>query len=120
MDKDYVRPKEIKSKTEAIKLEGCGTLHLTFGFLDEVDDVYGRVTEVRAVIGKSGCCPSVLLDGFAKNLSMLLQSPMPRYKIIEKLKKQYYNPKTLEGVSCTGGGKSCVSVIAERLLKEME
>ena len=115
----YRRPKVVQSKTEAYKLDNCGTLHITFGYLDEVDDVYGRVTEVRAVIGKNGVCGNILLDSFAKNLSMLLQSPMPRYKIIEKLKKQYYNPKTLEGVTC-GNGKSCVSVIVEKLLKEME
>jgi hypothetical protein len=109
----YVRPKVINSKTEAIKLE-CGTLHLTLGYLDEVDDVYGRVTEVRAVIGKSGVCGNILLDSYSKALSMLLQSPMPRYKIVEKIKKQF------KGVVCSQGLSCCVNEIAIRLLKELE
>lgn len=114
METDYKRPKEINSKTEAIKLPNCGTLHLTIGFLDEIDDIYGRVTEIRAVIGKGGIPCNILLDSWAKAISMLLQSPMPRYKIIEKVKKQFV------GVTCASEKESCVSVISERLLKELE
>jgi hypothetical protein len=114
METDYKRPKEIKSKTEAISLSSCGTLHLTIGYLDEIDDVYGRVTEIRAVIGKGGVPCNILLDSWAKAMSMLLQSPMPRYKIIEKIKKQFI------GVVCTNQKQSCVNEIAVRLLKELE
>ncbi len=111
---EYRRPKEIKSKTEAISLLNCGTLHLTIGYLDEIDDVYGRVTEIRAVIGKGGIPCNILLDSWAKAISMLLQSPMPRYKIIKKVKKQFV------GVTCAGEKESCVSIIAEKLIKELE
>ena len=110
METTYKRPKEIESKTEAIKLE-CGTLHLTFGYQEEVE---GKIVEVRAVIGKSGVCGNILLDSYAKAMSMLLQSPMPRYKIVEKIKKQF------KGVVCSQGEKSCVNEIALRLLKELE
>lgn len=106
----YKRPKEIESKTEDVKLE-CGNLHLTFGYQEEVE---GKVVEVRAVIGKSGVCGNILLDSFSKAISMLLQSPMPRYKIVGKIKKQF------KGVICAQGQRSCVNEIAERLLKELE
>ena len=106
----YARPKEIESKTEAIKLE-CGTLHLTFGYQEEVE---GKVVEIRAVIGKSGVCGNILLDSYAKAMSMLLQSPMSRYKIVEKIKKQF------KGVVCSMGKQSCINEIALRLLKELE
>ena len=111
---EYKRPKVINSKTEAIKLDSCGTLHVTIGYLEEIDDVYGRITEIRAVIGKSGICGNVLLDSYSKAMSMLLQSPMPRYKIIEKIKKQF------RGVVCNQGRKCCINEIAERLLRELE
>lgn len=106
----YKRPKEIHSKTENIKLE-CGTLNLIFGYQEEVE---GKVIEVRALIGKSGICPAILLDSFSKTLSVLLQSPMPRYKIVEKIKKQFV------GVTCSQGVSCCVNEIAVRLLKELE
>jgi len=106
----YKRPKEIQSKTENIKLE-CGTLNLIFGYQEEVE---GKIIEVRALIGKSGICGAVLLDSFTKALSMLLQSSMPRYKIVKKIKKQYV------GVICSQGKSCCVNEIAVRILKELE
>jgi len=112
MTEEYRRPKVINSKTEAITLDNCGTLFLTFGYQEDVE---GKVVEVMAVIGKTGICSNVLLNSFAKAMSMLLQSPTPRYKVIEKIKKQFI------GVSCQNGkGKACISEIAERLIKELE
>jgi hypothetical protein len=108
----YTRPKVIQSKTEAITLDNCGTLYLTFGYQEDVE---GRVVEVMAIIGKTGICSNILLNSFAKAMSMLLQSPTPRYKIVEKVKKQF------KGISCQNGKeKSCISLIAEKLIKELE
>jgi len=107
---EYKRPKSIESKTESIRLDSCGTLHLTFGYQEEVE---GKVVEVQALIGKAGVPCNVLLNCYAKAMSMLLQSPMPRYKIVEKIKKQF------KGVSCGTEKRSCIDAIAERLLSEL-
>ena len=107
---EYKRPKEIESKTEAIKLESCGTMHLTIGYQEEVE---GKVVEIRCSIGKAGVPCNILLDSFSKAMSMLLQSPMPRYKIIEKIKRQF------KGVVCGNQSRSCIDVVAEKLLAEL-
>jgi len=107
METTWKRPKTIPSKTEHIETDGCGTLHLTLGFEE------GHLIEVRAVIGRNGTCGGVLLDTCAKLLSMYLQSPEPRYKVAEKIKKQFI------GVKCAQG-KPCVEIIAEKILKELK
>lgn len=106
METDWKRPKTIDSKTEAIKTE-CGTIYLTLGYEED------KLIEVRATIGKSGICGNVLLDTVAKLLSMYLQSPEPRYKIISKLRKQFV------GVICNQGN-SCVNIISEKVVGELE
>lgn len=111
MDSNWKRPKDLPSKTTHIDLPSeCGTLHLIMGYQDEVE---GRLVEVHPVIGKSGICGNVLLDSLGKAISMYLQSPMPRYKIIEKFKKQFV------GVVCSQG-VSCVDIIARKIIEELE
>lgn len=79
---DWKRPKTVKSKTEHIT-SSCGTLHIIKGYDGE------RLIEITASIGKSGTCANCLLDSFSKVVSMYLQSPMARYKIVKKFKKQF-------------------------------
>jgi hypothetical protein len=110
VDQQYKRPKEIESKTEAISLSNCGTLHYTIGFDPDVK----RPIEIRLVIGKGGVPCNILLDSWAKAMSMLLQSGYPVVKIVSKIKKQFV------GVICTNEKISCINVVAERLLKELE
>ena len=110
MESSYKRPKEIESKTEAICLSNCGTLHYTIGFDPDVK----RPVEIRCVIGKGGVPCNILLDSWAKAMSMLLQSGYPAYKIVDKIKKQFI------GVVCTNEKISCVNVVSERLIKELE
>ncbi len=102
---NWKRPKVIPSKTEHIETE-CGTIHLTFGYEED------KLIEVRCTIGKSGICANVLLDSFAKLVSIALQSQMPRYKICEKLKKQFVGAKCNQGVSC-------VDVISQKIINEL-
>jgi len=106
METNFKRPKVIPSKTEHIETV-CGTLHFTMGYDED------KLIEVRCQIGKSGICQNVLLDSFAKMVSIALQSQMPRYKICEKIKKQFV------GVRCNQG-QSCVDVIADKIIKELE
>jgi len=114
METNWKRPKVIPSETEHIVLENCGTLHLTLGTEDE------RLIEVRAVIGKNGICGNVLLDSLAKSLSILLQTDYPRYKICEKLKRQFLPDTKGNKIVCGQTGKSCVEEIAERIVKILE
>lgn len=109
METSYKRPKVIDSKTEAIPLADCGTMHLTMGFDPDVK----RPVEIRCVIGKAGVPCNILLDSFAKAISMLLQSGYPVYKISEKVKKQFL------GVVCGNGKNSCINAVAEKLIKEL-
>ena len=109
MDTTYKRPKVIESTTEAIKLGNCGTLHFTVGRDPDVR----RPVEIRCVIGRGGVPCNLLLDSWAKAMSMLLQSGYPVSKIEEKIKKQFL------GVICTNEKKSCINEVSERLLKEL-
>ena len=109
METEWKRPKSIPSKTHHIETEGCGTLHFTMGWEEED----GRLIEVRATIGKNGICGNILLDTVAKLMSMYLQSPEPRYKIVEKFKRQFV------GVKCNQG-KPCIESLAESVIKELE
>lgn len=114
MEVKWKRPKCIPSKTTKIPTS-CGNLHLTFGYEEE------RLIEVRPSIGKNGICPNVLLDAFCKSMSMYLQSPEPRYKIIEKFKKQFVEmncgePFTWEGDNYTG----CHDLIVKCIVTELE
>lgn len=112
---DFKRDKTLPSKTYHIETDNCGTLHYTQCFQDE------RIVEVRGMIGKSGICPNCGLDNFCKAVSIILQSEMPRYKIIEKFKKQFIEsncgqPFTWEEKAY----KSCHHLVAACVVKEIE
>jgi hypothetical protein len=114
---EWKRPKEVISTTEKIPLSaGCGNLHLTLGKEDD------KLIEIRAVIGKNACCGYVLLDTIAKLMSVYLQSPEPRFKIVEKFKRQFMPDGKGNRITCgqPKGQKSCVEEISERILKELE
>lgn len=110
----FKRDKVIPSQTEHVETQ-CGTLHATFGFQEE------RLIEVRGLIGKGGTCCNCQLDNLCKIISMYLQSPEPRYKIIKK----FY--KNLEGSNCGQPFKwkekdytSCHDYIAQKVIEELE
>jgi hypothetical protein len=112
-DTHYKRPKTIESKTEHVETS-CGTMHFTTGY-----DT--GLVEIRAMIGKSGTCPNCQLDNFCRVVSMYLQSPEPRYRIVKKFRKQF------EGANCgmpfTWKEKkytSCHDYIAQAVIKELE
>ena len=116
MTNDWKRPKTIPSVTEQIKMPSCGNLHLTLGWEEDG----GRLIEVQAVIGRSGTCPCVLLNTTAKLMSMLLQSSEPRFKIVEKFKKQFLPDTKGNQITCgQDKGKGCIETIAERVIKEL-
>lgn len=111
---DYKREKSLPSVTEHIETE-CGTLHLTLGFQDEI------LREIICVIGKSGVCGNIMLDTIGKLISIILQSEMPRYKIIKKLKKNFEGmncgtPFTFQDKEYTG----CHDYIIKRIVKEID
>lgn len=86
MDTNWKRPKVIPSTTYHIDTNE-GTLHLIFGFEDD------KLIEVRGMIGKAGSYSNILIDTICKLVSMYLQSPEPRYKIVKKFKKQFVDMK---------------------------
>ena len=115
MTEPITRPKELKSETFHIKTESCGTLHVTVGSLDT-----DKVIEVRAVIGKNQVCSAILLDSFAKMVSTYLQSSEPRYRIVKKLRHLFLPDTKGNSISCTGGGKSCIELIIEKIVDRIE
>ena len=78
METSWKRPKTIPSTTEHIETHE-GTLNLTLGYEEDPK----RLIEVRGQIGKSGTFSNMLIDTICKLCSMYLQSPEPRYKIID-------------------------------------
>ena len=111
---DFKREKVLPSKTYHIPTE-CGTLHFTACYQDE------KLIEIRGLIGKSGICPACQLENFCKAVSIILQSDMPRYKIVQKFKKQFI------GSNCGQPFKwedktyiSCHDYIAQFVVKELD
>ena len=82
MEATWKRPKVLPSKTFKIETHE-GNLFLTFVYDDN------KLVEVRGMIGKSGTFGNFIIDTICKLISMYLQSPEPRYKILKKFKKQF-------------------------------
>ena len=78
----WKRPKEIGGQTEKIATNE-GSLFFTKNYDN------GRLREIRGVISKGGTLGMVMVDTFCKLISIILQSPIPKYKIIKKFKKQF-------------------------------
>ena len=114
METGWKRPKELPSNTEHVETN-CGTLHFIMGNED------GKLVEVRGVIGKNGTCANVQLDTICKLVSIYLQSPEPRYKIIKKFKKQFMDMGCGQGVFTEKDIKyhSCVDYIINRVIDEL-
>ena len=112
---DYRRPKELPSVTEHLKVGCGGTLNLTVSYEED------KIIEVRAVVGKNGTCSNNLLDAFCKVVSMYLQSPMARYKIVKKFKKQFVESSC--GMPFQWNGKKycgCVDYISQKIVEDLE
>ena len=80
--KEWKRPKELKGHTEKIITEE-GTLFFTKNYEDD------KLIEVRGWIGRTATLGSIMVDSVCKFISIILQSQMPRYKIVKKFKKQF-------------------------------
>ena len=115
MDTDWKRPKTIPSKTYHID-SNEGTLHLTLGYEDE------RLIEIRGTIGKAGSYANSLIDTACKLISMYIQSPEPRYKIIKKFKKQFCDIQAgIDPFEYDGNKYTCsIDCIAQMVVKELE
>lgn len=111
---DWHRPKELPSQTLHIETSSCGTLHLT------ICTESNKVIEVRSLIGRNQTCGNILLDSFAKVLSCYLQSTEPRYKIVRKLRKQFLPDTKGNSIQCSGGQKSCIESIVEKIIDHIE
>jgi hypothetical protein len=113
---EWKRQKEIPSQTHRIETS-CGKMFMTLGFEDE------KLIEVSARIGKSGICPCVLLDTTCKLISMYLQSPEPRYKIVKKFKKQFMDMSGCESGKFKHEDREyncCADFISKVVIKEIE
>lgn len=81
------RPKILEGKTVRITT-GCGQLYVT---LNKTED--GKLFEVRLVMGKVGSCKNTELYLLGIALSVMLQSDMPRERVIKTLKKHWLGSK---------------------------
>ena len=115
MDVNWKRPKVLPSKTHNIPTQE-GNLHLILGYEDD------KLVEVRGNIGKAGSYANTLIDTICKLVSMFLQSPTPRYKIVEKFKKQFADMASgLDPFEYEGKKYTCaVDVIAQMVIKELD
>lgn len=114
MPDNWKRPKVLPEITSHIETQ-CGTLHFIMAMEDE------KIVECRAMIGKSGTCCNMQLENFCKIISMYLQSPEPRYKIVKKFRKQFIpvncgQPFLWEEKKYL----SCHDLIAQWVVKELE
>jgi hypothetical protein len=84
MEANWKRAKVLEGVTTHITTPQ-GTLHLTFNY-----DGYSLV-EVIAHLGKAGTYAAKQLDMICRMLSIVLQSPLSRVKIVKKIKKSLFD-----------------------------
>ena len=76
---NWRRPKVLDGVTKSIKTP-AGTLHLTFNY-------DGGLVEIIGHIGKEGSYLSKQIDIICRLISVTLQTPLSRVKLVKKLKK---------------------------------
>ena len=79
MEQNWTRPKVLEGVTKSIKTP-AGTLHLTFNY-------DGGLVELIGHIGKEGSLFAKQIDITCRMLSIALQTPISRIKLIKKIKK---------------------------------
>lgn len=79
---DWKRPPVLPGQTEHIVTRE-GTLFFTKCYQGD------KLIEVRGAIGKNATLAMVLVDTICKLISIILQSQMPKYKVVRKFKKQF-------------------------------
>ena len=80
MKPDWKRPKTLEGATISIPTP-AGTLHLTFNYDKET------LVEVMGKIGKSGSYMATQLSILCLMLSIMLQTPISRKKLVKKIRK---------------------------------
>ncbi len=108
------RPPVLEGKTIKVKT-GCGNMYLTINSQD------GELLEVRAQIGKCGCCVRLLLEQVSNLYSKLLQVGAPKEDMITFFEKNTWK------VSCGNSFMfeekeytSCLDYIAQTVFKEFK
>jgi len=100
---NWKRPFVLEGNTIGIKTN-CGTLHLIMNY--DKDEKEGKLIEVIASIGKGGIACNSNILAITRLISIILQSPLSRVKIVDKLTKQFiFNPKKPEDIYNCGQGK---------------
>ena len=84
MEANWKRPKTLEGVTSHITTPQ-GTLHITFNY-----DANSLV-EVIGHLGKSGSYACKQLDMLCRMLSIVLQTPLSRVKIVKKIKKSLFD-----------------------------
>ena len=83
MNADWKRPKILEGVTRSVKTP-IGTLHLTYNY-------DGGLVELIGHIGKEGSMMAKHIDIICRLMSIILQSPLSRVKLIKKIKKNLHN-----------------------------
>ena len=106
------RPETLEGRTHKIDTP-CGSLYLT---LNENDS---KLYEIRISLGKIGNCARTLLQTIAVLFSVLLQSDIPRSKILKTLENGFdancANPFYLDGTHY----KSCIDLICKTMGEDL-
>jgi len=84
MDANWKRPKTLEGATVSIPTP-AGTMHLTFNY-DK-----NSLVEIMGKIGKSGSYAARRLSIVCTLISILLQTPISRKKLIKKIRKSLVN-----------------------------
>ena len=123
MQPNFKRPKVLYGSTPEV-ITPCGKLYLTFNYIDEEKE---KLVEVRGHFGKAGTCSLLGLDSICKLISILLQSPLSRKKIISKIRKGWISTDKKERVTCGNpyeynGVKyqSCIEMLMSLVVDELE
>ena len=107
------RPKILEGKTVKVTI-GCGSLYIGLSYNED------KLYEVRLVMGKAGSCKNTELFLLGIMLSVMLQSDIPRTKIIKTL-KHWLNSKC-DNMYQNADKKfiTCYDSIANLIIEELE
>jgi len=109
----WKRPETLEGSTTRLKTP-CGSMFIT------MNDCDNKLCEVMLTLGKSGTCQNLLFRTISLLMSVMLQSGIPKDKIVKAISKQ------MEG-NC-GNGRiyfdgtqyySCIDFVFKRIVEDL-
>ena len=113
MENHWKRPTVLEGSTTRLKTP-CGSMYVT---TNECDN---KLCEVMLTLGKSGTCQNLLFRTISLLVSVMLQSNIPKEKIVKAISKQMEGSCGNDKIYFNGTEYySCIDFVFKRIVEEL-